>query len=149
MSTDYTVFETWQDIHEMCGAVLPRAVQTDSLKAVQILWENESHNTRRRRVGFARWWCFHYTVRKIFVLVRNVADHMHWMSCSIHQSHISHDQSHIYIDVKFSMPKCLKKVVHLNSCHVSFIAGKMRVTPSFQASLSHSLSKQWAKERTG
>ena len=43
-----------------------------------------------------------------------------------------------------------RKAVHANSCKFLFyFFGKVGVTPSCQASASHSMSMWWAKERTG
>ena len=68
----------WRNIHEMCGAVL--------LRSVCMLWENESHNTRRRRVGFAKWcYILNYAVWKLFIWVGNVVNYMIFMSCSFEQ----------------------------------------------------------------
>ena len=81
------ISSNWWNIHEMCGAVLLRAVQTDPIfRAIRILWENESHDTRGRRVGFAKWWyILIYTIRKIFVLVGKCCGSHEFHSCSFIQ----------------------------------------------------------------
>ena len=72
-----TIFATWRNTHEMCGAVLLRAVQTDSLLKLFRF----SERMRAITQGEVEWDLpsddiFNYAVWKIFVLEENFAEHM-------------------------------------------------------------------------
>ena len=136
----------------MCGAVLLRAVQTDLLKAVRILWENERGLLDDNLFNYAVWSCCTenncisrkccraHQLKKLFTrtaTMERLSNHLlHTFKQYIHRREILH-------------AIVVRKSCSCEQPHVSFIFGKVRVTPSFQASLSHSLSRRWAKERTG
>ena len=116
--------------------------------AVRAFWENESHDTRLERMGFARWCkkcCNTVCLNTLFTDCLHLPEkccgsHEYWWAV-----HLNSYLCYLF-GYEILWPEVWTRKLFIGTA--AYIFEKVRATPSSQASLSHSLSKWWAKERT-